>query len=625
MINKFIDHSQIVSLRVLATSDLHMNLTSFDYYADRPDPTVGFTRTASLIRDARVEAEASGAPVLLFDYGDEIQGTPLGEWAAENRIEPHPVVRAFYMLGYDAIGLGNHEFSFGLETLDRILAGANCPVIRSNAKHVSQPQRWQSGTVLTRSLKLGEQSVPVRIGVLSVLPPQTAIWESHKIRGQIVIDDIVISAQRAAEDLKRRGSDLVIALAHSGLGKSHAEPGAENAVIALAGLDDIDAIIAGHTHMLLPDRDHAGSEHVDFRSGLIRGKPVVMPGSAGSHLGVIDLRLKRNGPDGWTLIGQEVELRSIYHSDSKLGFVATHEDARLKRLFEMGHKETRARIAKPMGRVSQPLHSYFSFCAQDRGLGLIAAAQAATLRPIIANSALAGLPILSVTSSSKTGGRSGPGHFTDVPAGEISVRHVADLHVFPNELRAVIATGAQIKEWLEMSAGVFHHLTPNTESELVDPAWAGYNFDVFHGLTYELNPSQPSRYDAEGRLINPGTRVNNLAFNGHPISDASPFIVALNSYRACGGGHFSAVTSAHQIDLPPLKIHDILCDYLSGKIAKDPLECAPRPWTFAALSGQTVVLRTGPDAARYLHELAEYDPVVMGNDPDGFLNIRLTL
>ena len=67
-----------LQLRLMGTSDLHANIHPYDYYRDRPDDTVGLAKTASLIAAARREAPNS----LLFDNGDVIQGTPLGDYAA---------------------------------------------------------------------------------------------------------------------------------------------------------------------------------------------------------------------------------------------------------------------------------------------------------------------------------------------------------------------------------------------------------------------------------------------------------------------------------------------------------------------------------------------------------------
>src|SRR5579863_5938124 len=102
-------------LRLIGTSDLHANIFAYDYYRDRPDDTVGLAKTAALIRAARAEAEN----VLLFDNGDIIQGTPLGDYVALskglNAGDVHPMIAAMNVLGYSACTVGNHEFNYGLD------------------------------------------------------------------------------------------------------------------------------------------------------------------------------------------------------------------------------------------------------------------------------------------------------------------------------------------------------------------------------------------------------------------------------------------------------------------------------------------------------------------------------
>lgn len=166
-----------------------MNVTGFDYYADHADSSIGFTRTATLIRQARAEFERNGDAVLLFDNGDALQGTPFGDWAATCSQRPHPLMQAFSELGYDAIGLGNHDFSFGLASLNRILAQSPCPVLSSNAHRIGPRTVWAPSAILTRQVRLGGRYVPIRIGVLSVLPPQTAQWEAHWLEGQVNVTD----------------------------------------------------------------------------------------------------------------------------------------------------------------------------------------------------------------------------------------------------------------------------------------------------------------------------------------------------------------------------------------------------------------------------------------------------
>ncbi len=613
------DRDAVTQVRILATSDLHMHLTSYDYYSDSPAPAIGLARTASLIHEARNQAQREGKLVLLFDNGDSLQGTPFGEWAAEAASDAHPLPQAYNTLGYDAVGLGNHDFGFGLDLVNSVASQSICPVVCSNLQTLGPAQGWEAYTILKRTVLLNGWKVPIRIGVLSVLPPQTAQWEAHMLRGQVDVTDILTAAKRTAQVLRKMGCDLVIALAHTGLGSAKAEPEMENAIIPLAEMQEIDAIVAGHTHLTLPGKAHAGYPFVDSEQGLVHGTPVVMPGWAGSHLGVIDLALARNNEDSWHITSSHVAARAVKQSEA-----AAPECPNIASLFNKGHIATRKRVAKPVGTIPHALHSYFSYCVPDRGLALIAAAQAAAVRPHLVDTDWAKLPVLSAAAPAKFGGRAGNKYYTDIPAGEISVRHIADLSIFPNELRAVLATGAQIRDWLEMSAGVFNQLSSERLVNLADAQRPGFNFDVLHGVTYQIDLSQPARFDAIGRLIDPAHfRIRNLNIDGQPIKSDQRFVVATNNYRANGGGHFAIAKEARVIDLPPLGIQEILCQYVADTAPPDPLENAPRPFTFAPNQGRGAILTTGPGARNYLDELAEYQPRVLPDDSDGFMRIQL--
>ncbi|MEX0327575.1 MAG: bifunctional 2',3'-cyclic-nucleotide 2'-phosphodiesterase/3'-nucleotidase [Ruegeria sp.] len=620
------DPQATARVRILATSDLHMNLIGHNYYSDCRDERIGFARTATLIRQARRQAERDGALTLLFDNGDSLQGTPLGDWVAQNSTVQHPLPLAFKALGYDAVGLGNHDFGFGLDFLQQIAKQSVYPIVCSNATfNDGSNSIWQKAVVLTRTVMVNDFPEELKIGVLSVLPPQTAQWEAHKLGGQVTVDDILIAAQDTASELRQEGCDLIVALAHTGLGPAEAAPGLENAAIPLAAVKEIDAVVAGHTHLTFPATAPQGLDYVDHQQGLVHGTPLVMPGFAGSHLGVIDLELARDDQNRWRICRSKSEIRAIHGGNGADTFEVA-EDVEITQLLANAHDATRAHVARSVGRTRQRFHSYFAYCAPDRGLALLAAAQAAALRPFLTGTSLADLPVLSATAPAKFGGRAGPEFYTDIPAGDLSIRHVADLHVFPNELRGVCANGTQILDWLEMSAGLYNQLSLNKVRDLHDPSRAGHNLDIMHGLTYQIDLSRPARFDANGNLVDPShRRVRHVVFNGLPIDPSQLFVVATNNYRANGGGNFPIANQGEAIPVPPLQIHDVLTEYLAAPNRPDPLETAPRPFSFASLGGVRTVLKTGPKARKYLDELAEYAPRDLGLDPNGFLRVQLTL
>ncbi len=639
--SRFIDVGTNARLRLMATTDLHMHLTSYDYRSNREDPSVGMTRTATLIRNARREAERDGMTCFLFDNGDSLQGTPLADLVRHRPDRPHPMMRAFGTLRYDAIGLGNHDFDFGLKPLSSAIAQAPCPVLSTNTTCHSPAQTpcFSRFAILDRIVQIhssaervGDPSptepveVPIRLGILSFLPPQTLMWNTHLPRHQLEIADIVDSARASLSTLQTLECDIIVALCHAGISRSPAHHRMENAVLPLAEIDGIDVIIAGHSHMLLPGLDFAGIDGLDHGAGKVRGKPVVMAGAAGSHLGLIDLDLKRRD-SGWEIARSRSSLRAIARrtSEGQLESLAEQDPELVAQLAE-DHADTIEMLNRPVGRVSQPLHSYFSFIAPDRSLATVAAAQAAALRPLLQGTPVAELPLLSATSPGRYGARSGPGNYTDVPAGPLALRHLSDLQTFQNDLHAVMVSGGQLVDWLEMSACLFRQIPPGAEhAALIDPELPGHEFDVIYGLTYVIDLAAPPRFEPDGTL-RPGNhrRIRDLCHKGQPVDDDDVFAVALNSFRAAGG-RFKVLENARHLPVDPVGLRSVLRAYLAGKLPRDPLESMPHPWRFAPMPGTSVSLQTGPDAQRYLEEIAPLDVTSNGIDECGFLRLSLPL
>lgn len=604
-------------LRLLATTDLHSNLRSHDYYADRSDPSVGLCRTASLIAEARAQVAEVGGVTLLLDNGDSFQGAPIGETSFDTPRVPHPVMQAFEALGYDAIGLGNHDFNFGLETLETVLEQAPCPVVCSNMLSVEPGRKlpFVSSVILERDMKACEGVPPLRVGVLSVLPPQTVTWDAHLLKGQVTVADMVQTARDKALELRAGGCDIVVALAHTGVGARDTVPGMENALVPIVEIDEIDAVIGGHTHKTLPHGEHPFD------------KPVVMAGAHGSHLGEIDLNVVF-GAKGWQVTDGVARLHPICERRQDGTLVSLVEEApELVGILETAHEATRARMRQPVGHSEVPLHSFFTLFGQDLGLKLAAAAQAAAVRPLLHETAAGALPLLSAAAPGKFGGRSGPSHYTDIQSGPLCMRNVADLHIFPNELRLVVATGAQVLDWLEMSAGVFNQIASNsTECDLVDPERAGHNFDVLFGLNYEIDLSQPPRFSISGQRVMPSaSRIRNVTVGGRPISPTQQFAVVANSYRVSGGGNFQMVKEAASVPLPTIRIRDVIRDYVAGRLPEDPLMELDYPWRFSGLQGAKVATYTSPDAVDYLDELPDGCARRDGITSTGFLKLVLSL
>ncbi len=234
-----------------------------------------------------------------------------------------------------------------------------------------------------------------------------------------------------------------------------------------------------------------------------------------------------------------------------------------------------------------------------------------------------GLPILSAAAPFKAGGRSGPDYYTDVPVGPVAIKNVSDLYLYPNTVRAVEITGAQVKEWLEMSAGIFNQIQPNkADQPLIDLDFPSYNFDVIDGVTYKIDVAQPPKYDPKGAVLNSqASRIIDLSFNGKPIDPKQKFIVATNNYRAGGGGNFPDINDHVIVFVGPDTNRDVIVRYIVEKGTIDPK--ADGNWSLASVPGASVIFPSGPKAKDHLADVKNIE--FAGAGEGGFDNYRIKL
>nr|WP_102108589.1 bifunctional 2',3'-cyclic-nucleotide 2'-phosphodiesterase/3'-nucleotidase [Kandeliimicrobium roseum] len=619
-------------LRLMETTDLHVHVFPYDYYADKPVDTVGLARTAAHIADVRAEA----ANTLLLDNGDFLQGNPMGDYIAYEKGmkegDLHPVIAAMNTLDFDASTLGNHEFNYGLGFLAKALAGANFPVVSANVvkKLGADPTRDEGllppYIILERTLTDGAGlSHPIKVGIIGFVPPQIMNWDRKHLEGNVATRDIVAAAKAWVPQMREAGADIVVALSHSGIGAATPEEGMENASTALATVPGIDAILTGHSHLVFPSADYTDFAAVDAQKGTLHGVPATMGGFWGSHLGVIDLLLERDGA-GWRIAASSVETRPISKRNEDRSVTPLVESQeKVLAAAEADHEATLAYVRRAVGKTDAPLYSYFALVADDPSVQIVSNAQTWYIAQMLAGTEHAALPLLSAAAPFKAGGRGGPEYYTDVPVGDVAIKNVADLYLYPNTVRAVRITGADLRGWLDRSAGMFNRIEPgSTDAILLNPDFPSYNFDVIDGVTYRIDLSQPSRFDAKGVEINPGaTRILDLMHEGQPVTDTQEFIVATNNYRASGGGDFPGAKGDTIVFEGPDTNRDVIVRYIVEQGTINPK--ADGNWSFAPMPGTTVLFDTGPGGAAYADAVPGVTLEPAGDGENGFARFRLTL
>ncbi|MGG3727302.1 bifunctional 2',3'-cyclic-nucleotide 2'-phosphodiesterase/3'-nucleotidase [Bacillus wiedmannii] len=592
-----------VNLRILETSDIHVNLMNYDYYQTKTDNKVGLVQTATLVNKAREEAKNS----VLFDDGDALQGTPLGDYVANKINDPkkpvdpsytHPLYRLMNLMKYDVISLGNHEFNYGLDYLNKVISKTEFPVINSNVYKDDKDTNEENDQNYFKPYHVFEKEVEdesgqkqkVKIGVMGFVPPQVMNWDKANLEGKVKAKDIVETAKKMVPKMKAEGADVIVALAHSGVDKSGYNVGMENASYYLTEVPGVDAVLMGHSHTEVQD--------------VFNGVPVVMPGVFGSNLGIIDMQLKKvNGK--WEVQKEQSkpQLRPI--ADSK-GNPLVQSDQELVNEIKDDHQATIDYVNTAVGKTTAPINSYFSLVQDDPSVQLVTNAQKWYVEKLFAEngqySKYKGIPVLSAGAPFKAGGRNGATYYTDIPAGTLAIKNVADLYVYPNTLYAVKVNGAQVKEWLEMSAGQFNQIDPKKTEEqpLVNISYPTYNFDILDGVKYEIDLTKPTKYDKDGKVVNANTnRIINMTYEGKPVADNQEFIVATNNYRG-SSQTFPGVSKGEVVYQSQDETRQIIVKYMQETPVINP--AADKNWTFKPIVADKLhtTFDSSPNAQKYI-------------------------
>lgn len=578
-----------LDLAILETTDVHSNILSYDYYKQKDDPSFGYERVATLIREARKEFPNT----VLFDSGDTIQGSVLADFQA--MVKPVGcdtelgIYKAMDAVGYDGGTAGNHEFNYGLPFLAQVTntsmnvdgvkaqqcAGPKFPLVLSNVYSARDGQPiFKPWTIVTKTVNVTTTAgkvVPttLKIGIIGFTPPPILDWDKRNLAGKVTVDGVVEAAKKYMPEVQAQHPDLIVAILHGGLNTAPYTPQMENGGWYLAGVPGIDALLLGHSHTEFPGPRYMDMKDVDAKRGLVRGVPAVMGGFFGKDLGVINMTLKREG-DRW-VVEKDKSHSQVRPICPKKG-ECVPVDPTIAPIVKEAHEAAIAYVNTPIGATDHDLTSYFADEGNMSALAVVNAAQADYARDEIARShpELKGIPVISAASAFRTG-FGGPDDYTDVPKGPMTIRNAADLYFYPNTLAAVKIDGAGVKAWLEKAATRFNTIDPSKDGEQpLTGKLVPYNFDQMQGgITYTIDITKPE-----------GQRIGNLRYKGKAVKDDQPFIVVTNSYRANGGGDFPGMNGESVVINAPDGNREVVIKWVEGKKTITRKDVDKRSWSF---------------------------------------------
>lgn len=529
-----------VNLRVIETTDIHSYLTAYDYYKDKVVDNFGLTRAASLVKQARSEVKNS----VLVDNGDLIQGSLIGQYAVDEGLKNqiHPAFQAMNTMGYDVGNVGNHEFNFGLEYLNKALAGAKYPILNANVYDAKTGKNYFTPYVIKEKEVVdtdGNKQV-IKIGYIGFTPVQILSWDADKLTGKVTTESIYESAKKWIPKMKAEGADVIVAVPHSGIGSDKVVTGAANEVNMLSKVPGIDAIMFGHSHAVFPSPEFSTVPGSDIAKGTLNGVPSVMPGRWGDHIGIVDLTIKQiNGK--WVVDHSlsQGSTRAIYDVKTKKALV--QDDPTVAAALKNVHENTIKYASSSFGVLGDDLVGYLALSQEDYAVKLVQQAQRWKVEQFIKNNPkYKDYKALSAAAPFKYGERHNDiTNYTKVKKGPFAIKNVADVYLYPNNFTIVEVTGAQVRRWLECSANLFNRIDPNSNSQqnLWNQRFRTYNYDSIYGVQYQIDVTKFPKYLSSCKTPNSGpveSRIVDLTYNGQPLKDDDKFLVGTNNYRASG-------------------------------------------------------------------------------------------
>lgn len=491
------------TVTILQTSDLHGMVNPYDYASNKVSKT-SLAHAATIIK-----AERSKDPnLLLLDTGDTTQANYIQEFLNEN---PNPIIGALNYLDYDAWTLGNHEFNFGFSYVTKEISEFEGVTLAGNI-YKADGSRWIDAYHIF-------DVDGVKVAVFGIDAPHVPQWEKTD---PTHYDNMTFTSpmEETGKILKELDgkADVVIGSIHYGLEGEYGTEGVQ--ALAETYGDRIDALLIGHAHAVVDET--------------IGGIPVLEPGSNGQYVSKVTITLTGSG-SGWTVDKSAT-------TGELLDCSAVTPDADFLAEFKSLHEKSLAMASREVGQVGKTF------------------LDPVELLPGIPNAIIQDNPVIDLINKvqmEQTGADVSLAALFDsssnLEAGPFLHRDSVKIYKYDNTLFAVKVTGKQLKAIMERQAGGFFNQYQSGDVTVsFNPNIRMYNYDEFAGVNYEIDISKPE-----------GQRIQNVTYQGKPLSDTQTLVLALNNYRY-GGLVSAGLLNESDVVYEGGAVRDMITDYVAS-------------------------------------------------------------
>ncbi len=490
-----------IKIKFIVTSDIHGAIFQYDFIED----VLTTSSLSQIFTYVEEQRNNSDQEVILLDNGDILQGQPVVYYSNKNFAKPgeektHVVAEVMNYMGYDAASVGNHDIEAGHEVYDFLRKEFKFPWLSANiVKKDTREPYFQPYTVLDRR--------GVKIAILGLTTPAIPNWLPETLWEGMDFEDMIEAAAKWVKIIKERENpDLLVGLFHAGIDFTYNRQSEntyknENASLLVAQkVDGFDIVIAGHDH-----QEFNAIITNDFGNKVL----VINPKSLAKYVAVIEVDMKYNRAR------KKFEKKDITGLNLEMNFCDVHNHFENK--FRRHIVQARNYVAQPVGVFTRSISSREALFADSAFVDLIHKIQLDITGADVSFSA----PLT---------------YDTRIVKGNVFIRDMFKLYKFDNLLYIMELTGREIKDYLEFSyANWFNtmidendHLLRFTVNQKGETVLYGkyYNFSSAAGIKYLVDLRRP--YGDKIQIIEMA--------NGEPFDYDRVYKVAINSYRANGGG-----------------------------------------------------------------------------------------